>query len=166
MTGLLLGTDWQLSLYVLVLSKRWTSVSRRNVTFYAENTVLLTIWRGRRVLTMAVKFLSEERAMLEHKLMTRIHGGAIAMRARANGRTDRNKMILPMRIFYEVTFIIWSGLSILSSLTRNTLYIRFYSIYHRFTSIFIRADKRCGDFTATFCGFQSQIKARARQKSV
>jgi len=55
---------------------------------------------------MAVKFLSEERAMLEHKLMTRIHGGAIAMRARANGRTDRNKMILPMRIFYEVTFII------------------------------------------------------------
>jgi hypothetical protein len=52
-------------------------------------------------LTMAVKFLPEELAVLKHKLMSRIHDGAIAMRAIANGPTDRNEMIMPLRIFYE-----------------------------------------------------------------
>ena len=33
--------------------------------------------------------------------MSRIHDGDIAMRAGAKGRTDRNKMIMAMRIIYE-----------------------------------------------------------------
>ena len=47
-------------------------------------------------LSLAVQFLPEKPAVAKHKLKSRIHEGAIAIRATANERTDRNKVIMSM----------------------------------------------------------------------